>query len=323
MARRVGGFWTAAVVDADPEATPPWLATEYVVGPSLSQAVAEHGPLPERSVRRLAAGLAEALTAIHRAGLVHRDLKPSNVLLGADGPRVIDFGIALASGSTTLTSTGVFLGTPGFLSPEQLVGGEVGPASDVFSLGALLIFACTGNAPFGEGDTSMLFHRATHGTPDLRGVPEGMLAPINACLRRDPAQRPTPARLLSSLGDGESLTPAPEAWLPTPVATLVHEQHTALRENGIVRGGHAPSTRVSHAAGPPRRPAASATGSGRASQVLWGCVLLIAAVVLWHSGHRFFGIGLGYGLFDRTFTVAGVLGCFGAGVALLVHAARQ
>jgi len=144
-ARTVGGFWTASVVDADPDAPTPWLATEYVPGPSLAAVIAANGPLPEESVWVLAAGLAEALAAIHAAGLVHRDLKPSNVLLATDGPRVIDFGISLAAEATSLTAVGSAIGTPGFLSPEQANGGEVGPASDVFSLGAVLAYTATGD----------------------------------------------------------------------------------------------------------------------------------------------------------------------------------
>ncbi|PRY40708.1 serine/threonine-protein kinase [Umezawaea tangerina] len=225
MARAVGGFWTAAVVDADPDADRPWMATEYVVGPTLQQAVETHGPLPEQSVRRLAAGLAEALVAIHGAGLVHRDLKPSNVLLAADGPRVIDFGIARALEHTALTEAGVVFGTPGFLSPEQVVGTKIGPQSDVFALGAVLVYAATGRGPFGDGSTSALVYRVVHQEPDLSHVPPALVPLIVPCLVREPAHRPTPARLLSVI----DVPHLDDTWLPAPIRTLVEQRHTELR----------------------------------------------------------------------------------------------
>jgi len=158
--RSVGGFWTAAVVDADLDAAQPWLATEYVPGPSLQEAVCSRGPLPVDAVRHLAAGLAEGLAAIHAAGVVHRDLKPANVLIGANGPRVIDFGISRALAGSTLTAAGHLLGTPGYLSPEQISGGPVGPASDVYALGGLLVFAATG-----RGRSTTWSVPACNGTP--------------------------------------------------------------------------------------------------------------------------------------------------------------
>jgi eukaryotic-like serine/threonine-protein kinase len=158
-AKKVSGRFTAQVIDADAEGPVPWLATAYVSGPSLAQAVARHGPLPVGSVLALAAGLTEALAAIHSAGLVHRDLKPENVLLAEDGPRVIDFGIARAAGASTLTGTGMLIGTFAFMSPEQVRGGEVGPPSDIFSLGSVLVFAATGQGPFGTGPTAHLLYR--------------------------------------------------------------------------------------------------------------------------------------------------------------------
>ncbi len=241
MARRVGGFWTAAVVDAEPDAAEPWLATEYVAGPTLAQAVVEHGPLPEAAVRRLAAGLTEALAAIHHVGLVHRDIKPSNVLLGADGPRLIDFGISQALERVKLTATGVFLGTPGFLSPEQITGDHVGPASDVFALGAVLVYAATGCGPFGDGQTSALMYRAMYGEPKLDGVPAELRESIIACLDRDPGQRPTPVVLLREFGIAEASSPAPPDWLPAPVQTLVSRYHTELHERMTAQDGPAPN----------------------------------------------------------------------------------
>ncbi|MGP4016237.1 serine/threonine-protein kinase [Saccharopolyspora sp. 5N708] len=228
MARRVGGFWTAVVVDADPDAAQPWLATEYVAGPSLHHAVTMQGPLPEPAALRLVAGLAEALGAIHRAGLVHRDLKPYNVLLGGDGPRLIDFGIARAVHNTALTATGEFVGTPGFLSPEQVSGDPIGPASDVFGLGAVLVFATTGTGPYGTGDTdtAVLLHRVAHGEPELGGTPPAVRELASACLRRDPADRPTTAQVLERAGGATAARST--LWLPPPVQTLVAQHQTWL-----------------------------------------------------------------------------------------------
>ncbi|WP_460327428.1 serine/threonine-protein kinase, partial [Actinopolyspora lacussalsi] len=223
MSASVGGFWTATVVDADPEAEHPWLATEYVPGPTLHQAVKEHGPFPEHTVRRLGAGLAEALQAVHRAGLVHRDLKPANVLLGPDGPRVIDFGISRAMAATGMTATGMFFGTPGFFSPEQTTGGEVAPPSDVFSLGAVLVFAATGNAPFGNENSAAMLYRVVHAEPDLGPVPETLRPLIASCLAKDPNVRPSTGELLDHLGHSGSPT---GEWLPRRVTTLI-SAHTA------------------------------------------------------------------------------------------------
>ena len=153
VARKVSGVYTSPVIDADVDGPVPWLATAYVPGPSLADAVSEHGPLPPRSVLALAAGLAEGLNAIHAAGVVHRDLKPANVLLAEDGPRVIDFGISRAVDASALTHTGLVVGSPGYMSPEQAEGREAGPPSDIFSLGAVLAFAATGQGPFGTGST--------------------------------------------------------------------------------------------------------------------------------------------------------------------------
>ncbi|GDY33313.1 serine/threonine protein kinase [Gandjariella thermophila] len=253
MARSVGGFWTAAVVDADPDAPRPWLATEYVPGPTLQQAVAEHGALPELAVRRLAAGLTEALAAIHATGLVHRDLKPSNVLLGADGPRVIDFGVSQGPERSTLTATGVFFGTPGYSAPEQITGGQVGPATDVFALGGVLVFAATGAGPFGAGEPHALLYRAVHGEPDLRRVPAGLAEVVAACLSRDPAARPTTAQLLARLAGEDAAPPTSAVWLPQPVQTLVRRYHTALSEQGMV--SPLPNGSTPAAGSPPGHPA--------------------------------------------------------------------
>lgn len=202
-AQTVGGAgtYTARVVDADTEAARPWMATEFVAGPNLRDAVLDRGPLPADAVRLLAAALAEALAAIHAKGLVHRDLKPSNILLAPDGPRVIDFGIVRALEGTALTRTGVVVGSVGYLSPEQIRNGaQVVPASDVFSLGAVLAYASGGKEPFGEGQDSVVLLRILTGDVDLSAVPEEQLPLVEACLRDAPGARPTPAELVAAAG---------------------------------------------------------------------------------------------------------------------------
>jgi len=209
-ALRVRGPFTAALVDADADGDPPWLATEYVPGPSLSAAVATHGPLPESCVRTLVAGIAEALHAVHRVGLVHRDLKPSNVLLGPEGPSVIDFGIARAVDATPLTRSGLSMGTPMFMAPEQARGEETGPPADIWALGALAHYAATGRRPFGDGPDSAVLYRVVHEQPDITGCP-GYLRPlVEGCLQKDPARRPELAEIRAAHPAGR---PAPD-WLP-------------------------------------------------------------------------------------------------------------
>lgn len=220
VGRRVTGPWVAAVVDADPDAELPWLATQYVPGPTLGTAVDEVGPLPARTVHTLAHGLTHALSAVHDAGLVHRDLKPSNVLLDADHPRLIDFGISRAVDGTRVTSTGVVVGTPAFMSPEQIAGEDVGPASDMFSLGAVLFFAATGRSPFGDAAPVALMLRITRDEPDVGGLPHMLRGPISACLAKRPQDRPDPAELRRLLGP---VADASGDWLPPAVAALVAE----------------------------------------------------------------------------------------------------
>ncbi|MFJ3659423.1 protein kinase [Streptomyces sp. NPDC090119] len=190
-ARRVRGAYTAELIDAGPEAEPPWLATLYVPGPSLADAVAERGPLPVPAVLWLMAGVAEALQAIHEAGIVHRDLKPSNVLLATDGPRVIDFGISLATDATSFTATGVTMGTPVFMAPEQASGGEITPATDVFALGQTAAFALLGEPLYGDGSLPAVLYRIVHSTPDLSVLPEELRPLIARCLAADPKERAT------------------------------------------------------------------------------------------------------------------------------------
>ncbi|MYY03412.1 MULTISPECIES: serine/threonine-protein kinase [unclassified Streptomyces] len=227
-ARRVGSTWTAPVLDADTDADVPWVATGYVAGPSLHATVSgrpsassgpapgTYGPLPERSVRILGSGLAHALKAIHTAGLIHRDLKPSNILLTIDGPRVIDFGIARALDTVTdggLTRTGALVGSPGFMSPEQVRGERVSAASDVFCLGSVLTYALTGRLPFGAAANEMhaLLFRIAQEDPDLTGVTAGLDDLIRGCLHKDPQARPSTDDILALLADGDN---SPEPWLP-------------------------------------------------------------------------------------------------------------
>ncbi|MFD9367223.1 MFS transporter [Streptomyces sp. NPDC060020] len=218
-ARRVGGSWTAAVLDADTDAAVPWVATQYIPGPDLQTVVArQFGPLPEDSVRTLANRLALALRAVHDAGLIHRDLKPSNVLVTVDGPRVIDFGIARAmdslTGDSLHTRTGMLIGSPGFMSPEQVRGLELTPASDVFCLGAVLVYAATGRMLFGATDTGLNAHlfRIAEEEADLTGVPESLVDLVGACLHKDPARRPTPDEVAA-----RTAADAPGEWLPGKV----------------------------------------------------------------------------------------------------------
>src|SRR6201996_6622868 len=223
--RRVSGVFTAAVVAADADADVPWLATAYVPAPSLSKLVKRTGPLPVESVRWLAAGCAEALESIHLTGLIHRDLKPSNVLVAPDGPRVIDFGVARAAERVALTVTRGAVGTPGYMAPEQARDSQqASPASDVYSLGATLLFAATGHAPYhGETVMDVLVKLATE-PPDLTGLPDDLGALVTACLTHGPRDRPTSAKLLAGLGtfvEG-SIDPADgHTYLPASAMTLI------------------------------------------------------------------------------------------------------
>ncbi|MET7640446.1 PQQ-binding-like beta-propeller repeat protein [Streptomyces sp. NPDC005438] len=229
-ARAVSGFYTAAVVDADPRAAVPWLATAYVPAPSLEEIVNECGPLPVQAVRWIAAGIAEALHSIHGAGLVHRDLKPSNVLVVEDGPRVIDFGIASGVSNTRLTMTNVAVGTPAYMSPEQARDSRsVTGASDIFSLASTLVFAATGHPPYhGANPVETVFMLLREG-PDLEGLPEELRPLIEACQRANPEERPSPADLQSQLAphlfsSGGDDSGTASAWLPPGAVALIERK---------------------------------------------------------------------------------------------------
>ncbi|MCX5015462.1 serine/threonine-protein kinase [Streptomyces sp. NBC_00555] len=225
-ARRVGGFHTAPVVDADPDGEPAWLVTAFVPGPTLQAVLARVGSLPLDTLTVLAAGLAEALEAIHRVGVIHRDLKPANIIVAEDGPRVIDFGIARALDGTALTQTGLQIGTPGFLAPEQLSGSRsLTPAVDMFALGVVLTQAA-GGSPFGDGPSAARHYKVVHEEPDLTAVPGELREAIGACLSKDPEARPTPSAFLGSLTVRH---PAGDSWLPDAATHLLPRQEPAAQ----------------------------------------------------------------------------------------------
>ncbi|MFI2435560.1 serine/threonine-protein kinase [Streptomyces sp. NPDC018693] len=250
-AQRVQGFYTAPVIDYDTEGTQPWLATAYVAGPSLASAVTEHGPLPVPSVLLLLAGMAEALSVIHGAGIVHRDLKPSNVLLAGDGPRVIDFGIARAADATALTGTGVSIGTPAFMSPEQAAGKEVTSASDIFALGQVAAYAAQGQGAYGDGPSHAVLYRIVHEEPDLSGLP-GQLAFIARCLAKEPGGRPSPAEIIA-LCQEASPTPLRQSgsWLPEAITAQITQRVSA---SAALAAAPTPTAPVTAAAPTPTAP---------------------------------------------------------------------
>ncbi|WP_328958223.1 serine/threonine-protein kinase [Kitasatospora purpeofusca] len=289
-ARRVGGFWTAPVLDADTESGHPWVATGYVAGPALTTAVREFGPLPDPAVRALGVGLAEALAHVHGLGLVHRDVKPSNVLLTLDGPRLIDFGITRALDATAgLTRSGQVFGSPGFMSPEQANGLPAGPAGDVFSLGAVLAFAATGTMPFGSGVSApVLLYRVLHEEPDLSGLSGPLHVVVRACLAKDPAARPTPGQLRQFLdGDGAAAARLGRGdWLPPGLAAAVGRSAVQLLdlegERGTGRTAPGPAPAPSSTVPPPQPPPPplpSWSAPGRATSARRGYGALAAGLV--------------------------------------------
>ncbi|MCQ6251846.1 serine/threonine-protein kinase, partial [Streptomyces malaysiensis] len=261
-AQRVGGAWTAPVLDADTEAATPWVATGYIAGPSLHAIVSESGRLPERTVRILAHGLTQALRDIHGAELVHRDLKPSNVLITIDGPRVIDFGIARALETVTdgiLTRSGAVVGSPGFMSPEQVRGERVTPASDVFCLGSVLAYAATGRQPFGTADSGVhaVMYRIAQEEPDLEGLPEGLHELVTDCLKKAPDDRPSLDALLERTAGADD---DGEPWLPGGLVAQLGRHAMQLLEVETPAGPGVPARPavppVAGAAGPAVPPAA-------------------------------------------------------------------
>lgn len=297
-ARRIRGGCTARLVAADLEADRPWFATQYVPGPSLHDRVADEGPLPATEVASIGAALSEGLVAVHEAGVVHRDLKPSNILLSPKGPRIIDFGIAWATGASTLTHVGTAVGSPGFLAPEQVRGVAVTPATDVFALGATLAYAATSDSPFGHGSSEVMLYRVVHEEPHLHGVPDALAPLVRACLAKDPEERPSTLQLSLRLKEiaareAQGLTdprpPGPRGEPDRPSGRLADEyaaQRTQRRPQGTPpppppprsrsgrpgRAGQSPSqpTRSTKASSsrPGARPAGSpgSRGSSRTSR---------------------------------------------------------
>jgi len=245
-ASAVSGMYTAPVVGSGLGDSPPWLATAFVPGPPLAAVVARYGPLPEPAIWRLAAGLAEALRAVHAVGLVHRDLKPANVLLADDGPHVIDFGISRAFQGTQLTSAGMVIGTPGYMSPEQAEGLASGPPSDIFSLGCVLAYTATGLAPFGDGTAASILYRVVRSEPDLSAIPVALRQVVEACLKKNPAERPDPARLIGMIsGLGPATAASLGSFWPDEVARVIATEQASQTPAGLT-----PPSKVAGAAGP-------------------------------------------------------------------------
>ncbi|MFF9344147.1 MULTISPECIES: serine/threonine-protein kinase [unclassified Streptomyces] len=272
-ARRIRGGCTARLVAADLDAERPWFATQYVPGPSLHDRVAEEGPLRAADVASIGAALSEGLVAVHEAGVVHRDLKPSNILLSPKGPRIIDFGIAWATGASTLTHVGTAVGSPGFLAPEQVRGAAVTPATDVFSLGATLAYASMGDSPFGHGSSEVMLYRVVHEEAQLQGVPDALAPLVRACLAKDPEDRPSTLQLSMRLKEiaAREAQGLPSARPPAPRERM--EERGTLRPTERYTERDAPGREPERAAargrgaGPSSRPSAPArTGGSRNPQ---------------------------------------------------------
>ncbi|MFF9454949.1 protein kinase domain-containing protein [Streptomyces flaveolus] len=276
-ARRIRGGCTARLVAADLDADRPWFATQYVPGPSLHDKVVDEGPLGAADVAAVGAALSEGLVAVHEAGVVHRDLKPSNILLSPKGPRIIDFGIAWATGASTLTHVGTAVGSPGFLAPEQVRGAAVTPATDVFSLGATLAYASMGDSPFGHGSSEVMLYRVVHEEAQLHGVPDALAPLVRACLAKDPDERPSTLQLSLRLkeiaareahGIADVRPPAPraaEADRPTgQLADTYPERERVQRRPQGQPGGH--GTHAPRGASGASRGGAPARGRGPSSR---------------------------------------------------------
>ncbi|MFJ3930764.1 serine/threonine-protein kinase [Streptomyces sp. NPDC090029] len=271
-ARRIRGGCTARLVAADLEADRPWFATQYVPGPSLHDKVVEEGPLRAADTAAVGAALSEGLVAVHEAGVVHRDLKPSNILLSPKGPRIIDFGIAWATGASTLTHVGTAVGSPGFLAPEQVRGAAVTPATDVFALGATLAYAAMGDSPFGHGSSEVMLYRVVHEEPHLDGVHDALAPLVAACLAKAPEERPSTlqlsmrlkeiaAREAQGLHDARPPAPRDRVELSRPTARYTERSEHVERRTG---GSSVPRP---HSTGHPaggarRRPGPPRTGGG-------------------------------------------------------------
>ncbi|MFE0820884.1 protein kinase [Streptomyces sp. NPDC058847] len=275
-ARRIRGGCTARLVAADLEADRPWFATQYVPGPSLHDKVVDGGPLGAADVAAVGAALSEGLVAVHEAGVVHRDLKPSNILLSPKGPRIIDFGIAWATGASTLTHVGTAVGSPGFLAPEQVRGAAVTPATDVFALGATLAYASMGDSPFGHGSSEVMLYRVVHEEAQLHGVPDAIAPLVRACLAKDPEERPSTLQLSLRLkeiaareaqGLADVRPPAPrsaEADLPTGRLADTYPERAQRRPQGRPGAPGTPAPRSasgSRGPAPARGPEASRGGT--------------------------------------------------------------
>ncbi|MCY0943374.1 serine/threonine-protein kinase [Streptomyces sp. H34-S5] len=274
-ARRIRGGCTARLVAADLEAERPWFATQYVPGPSLHDKVAEEGPLTAVQIAAIGAALSEGLVAVHEAGVVHRDLKPSNILLSPKGPRIIDFGIAWATGASTLTHVGTAVGSPGFLAPEQVRGAAVTPATDVFALGATLAYAATADSPFGHGSSEVMLYRVVHEEPHLVGVPDALAPLVQACLAKDPEERPSTlqlsmrlkeiaAREAQGLPDGRP--PAQRGRAERPTGRLAETPYAEQRTERRTGGSTAPRAQGGPQSGPQSRPSSSRNPGGPSSR---------------------------------------------------------
>ncbi|MFE2554244.1 serine/threonine-protein kinase [Streptomyces sp. NPDC059355] len=272
--RAVRSAYTANLIDASLAEPPFWLATEYVAGPTLGHAVAERGGLPAPTCRRLFAALAEGLASVHAYGVTHRDLKPQNVILGAQGPQLIDFGIARGVGETALTQDGQAPGTPGYTAPEVLLGAEAGAAADVFALGATLAYAATGRPPFGTGVAATVGYRAVHEPIDVAGVEPGLAALIEACVAKDPAARPGPAEVIARCGVRDALIDDPvyPGLGALGEAVPVHEMRT---QGPGLPAGYTPTQYA------PTTPPARSRGRAGVWVAAGAALALVGAVAVW------------------------------------------